>query len=265
MTPESRKTDVLAQTVGDELVIYDEQTHEAHHLSRTAAVVWRLADGQRSAAAIAAELRAPGSAIGPISADLGETASEEIVAHALDELGRAGLLVRPFASLGEPMSRREMIGVTAALVPVVLSIVAPSPAMAQSVPITPLPGAFNFAPFNGTYTGNGAPGELNGCGLGARPITIALSINGTGPTAGVGTMTITHQGAAPFNVVPAVATVLSATSVRVQGNAPTPFTSLNNVVFTLNTPSGAAASGSQQISSTSPVCNSIYNLNASKP
>ena len=37
MTPQSRKEQLLTQRVGDELVIYDERTHEAHRLNRTAA------------------------------------------------------------------------------------------------------------------------------------------------------------------------------------------------------------------------------------
>jgi hypothetical protein len=35
MTPESRKTDLLAETVGDDLVIHDARSHEAHRRSPT--------------------------------------------------------------------------------------------------------------------------------------------------------------------------------------------------------------------------------------
>src|SRR5262245_5607588 len=93
MTPESRKIDLLAQTVGDELVIYDERTHEAHRLSATAALVWRLADGRRTIDEIARRLR---GSIDELASGSGGTAddetSEQIVEHAIAELSRAGLL-----------------------------------------------------------------------------------------------------------------------------------------------------------------------------
>jgi Coenzyme PQQ synthesis protein D (PqqD) len=57
MTPESRKEQLLTQRVGDELVIYDERTHEAHRLNRTAAAVWEQADGVRTVPELASSLR----------------------------------------------------------------------------------------------------------------------------------------------------------------------------------------------------------------
>lgn len=133
MTPESRRAQLLAQPVGDELVIYDERTNAAHRLNATAAHVWRLADGERSLQDLAAAL---GESLEPHDpAVLGDaSASEELVRLALTELDRAGLLVRGLPALGEPMTRREMMVVAAALVPVVASIVAPTPAMAQTPP-----------------------------------------------------------------------------------------------------------------------------------
>ena len=53
MKPESRKEQLLAQPVGKELVVYDKQTHTAHRLNQTAALVWRLADGRRTTAELA--------------------------------------------------------------------------------------------------------------------------------------------------------------------------------------------------------------------
>ena len=123
MRPESRREQLLAQSVGDELVIYDERTHEAHHLSPTAAQVWRHADGERDVADLASALRlsiaaAPGEEV-PLPDD---AESLELVRLALVELDRAGLLARAVPDLAvfaEPMSRRQMLGVTAALVPIV--------------------------------------------------------------------------------------------------------------------------------------------------
>ncbi len=64
--------------------------------------------------------------------EVGDQESEELVRLALDNLDRAGLLVRGLPAINEPMSRRQMLVVAAALVPVVASIVAPTPAEAQT-------------------------------------------------------------------------------------------------------------------------------------
>jgi hypothetical protein len=130
MTPQSRKEQLLTQRVGDELVVYDERTHEAHRLNRTAAEVWEQADGARTVPELASSLRQSLAAEG--GAAVGDQESEELVRLALDNLDRAGLLVRGLPAINEPMSRRQMLVVAAALLPVVASIVAPTPAMAQS-------------------------------------------------------------------------------------------------------------------------------------
>lgn len=130
MTPQSRKEQLLTQRVGDELVVYDEQTHEAHRLNRTAAEVWEQADGARTVPELASSLRQSLAAEG--GTEVGDQESEELVRLALDNLDRAGLLVRGLPAINEPMSRRQMFVVAAALVPVVASIVAPTPAQAQT-------------------------------------------------------------------------------------------------------------------------------------
>ena len=136
MTPQSRKQQILTQRVGDELVIYDERTNEAHRLNATAAHVWEAADGARTVPELADDLRTTLASDGrTIEADESET----LVQLALEDLGRAGLLQQGIASISEPMTRRQMLVVTAALLPVVASIVAPTPAMAQSHFKPPVP------------------------------------------------------------------------------------------------------------------------------
>ena len=130
MTPQSRKEQLLTQRVGDELVVYDERTHEAHRLNRTAAEVGAQADGARTVPELASSLRESLAAGGETA--VGDQESEELVRLALDDLGRAGLLVRGLPAINEPMSRRPMLVVASAIFPVVASIVAPTPAMAQS-------------------------------------------------------------------------------------------------------------------------------------
>jgi hypothetical protein len=116
------------------------RTHEAHHLSQTAARVWHLADGERDLPDLASALReSVASATDGDAVTLDDATSLELARLALSELDRAGLLARALpdlAVLGEPMSRRQMLGVTAALLPVVASIVAPTPAMAATCQAT---------------------------------------------------------------------------------------------------------------------------------
>lgn len=265
MNPESRKTQLLAQTVGDDLVIYDERTHEAHRLSATAAVVWQAADGHAEISDLAAALRAAVARLGDRTA-LDDDTSQELARLAIAELDRAGLLVERMPALSESMSRREMIGVTAALLPVVLSIVAPTPSMAQTTTVPPPSPLFNFGRFNGLYSGNGAPGTPNICGFGARPVTVNLNITGIGQTVGSGSLIIIHTGATTFTTSPANATVLSPTSISVTGaGTGGGFTTQNSFTFTLTgTGTAATVSGAQQLAF--PECGTTpYNITGSKP
>jgi len=122
MKPLARREGLLIRELPDELLVYDQADHRAHCLNRTAATVFRHADGTRTAAEIA-RLVAPEGADG-----------EPAVAEALARLAEAGLLERrpPLAS----PSRREAlrrVGLGAAvLLPAVASVVVPSPAEAAA-------------------------------------------------------------------------------------------------------------------------------------
>lgn len=138
MTPASRRDQLLLQPVGDDLVVYDERTHKAHRLNATAALVWQRADGERAVHDLAADLRCVLQASdGPQGSAVDEETSEELVRLALEELDRAGLLIRALPAVNELMTRRKMITVAAALLPVVASIMTPTPAMAQFTPRPP--------------------------------------------------------------------------------------------------------------------------------
>jgi hypothetical protein len=112
----------------DELLVYDLDTHRAVCLNSTAAEVWRLCDGRRTAADIR----------GALEKSCGGPVPEELVWLALEQLGRDNLLdtrpARPAELAG--LSRREMlrrVGLAAAVaLPAVSSIVAPTPAEASS-------------------------------------------------------------------------------------------------------------------------------------
>jgi hypothetical protein len=131
-----RAETVHVEQLGEELCIYDWQRKEVHALNATAAQVWQQCDGQTSPAQIAARLQA----------HLDTPHAEELVWLSLHRLEKAHLLERAVVrgSGHTVLSRRQFLkamGVAAALLPVVRSIVAPAPVAAQSpVPTsTPLP------------------------------------------------------------------------------------------------------------------------------
>jgi hypothetical protein len=125
--PRARQGGLVVRDLGDEVVVYDLESHRGHCLNRTAALVWRSCDGRRTTAAIVAQ----------VGRELGVPASEGLVRYALRRLRDARLL-EP-ASRGEAtLTRRELarrIG-QAALLPVVLSLLAPRPSEAASCPCT---------------------------------------------------------------------------------------------------------------------------------
>jgi hypothetical protein len=126
--PTARTEGIVVRELPDEVLVYDLGTHKAVCLNSTAAAVWRLCDGRRTGEEIRRALeKSAGGAV-----------PEELVWLALEQLGKDGLLEarppRPAALAG--ITRREMIrrvGLGAAVtLPVVASIVAPTPADASS-------------------------------------------------------------------------------------------------------------------------------------
>jgi hypothetical protein len=124
MKPVARRAGLLIRELPDELLVYDRKEHRAHCLNRTAAVVFRNADGTRTVADLALLLAPEGA----------RAAGESVVAEALARLAEAGLLEGGPAP--RRWSRREMVrrvGLGAAiLLPVVASVVAPTPAEAAT-------------------------------------------------------------------------------------------------------------------------------------
>jgi hypothetical protein len=126
MKPRARRSGLLLRELPDELLVYDLERHHAHCLNRTAALVFRHADGSRAPAELVRLL--------------GPNASGEIVTLALGQLAAAGLLEPPQGEgehVGaERISRREgarRIGLAAALLlPAVATIVAPTPVEAAA-------------------------------------------------------------------------------------------------------------------------------------
>jgi hypothetical protein len=123
--PRARKDGLLEEAVGEELLLYDRNSHTAHCLSPIAAAVWRHCDGEHD------------------PTDLAELTgvSESLVADALQELRAKDLLAAeptltqnpvPGISRREAIGRVARIGAAAAGASLIVSTTAATPAMASS-------------------------------------------------------------------------------------------------------------------------------------
>lgn len=126
--PLARKEGLVVEQLPDEMLVYDLDSDRAHCLNETAAFVWQRCDGRRTTSDIARQL----------GKKVNATVDEKVVWLALDQLDRSNLLSRR-PVMQPPMTglnRRQMVralGLAAIVaVPVVTSIVAPSPAQAAS-------------------------------------------------------------------------------------------------------------------------------------
>jgi hypothetical protein len=127
--PISRHDDIVTESLGAETIVYDKTSHRAHSLNQTVALVWASADGERSVDQIAEILHR----------ELGIPADRDVVLMALQELAEAELLEKPAETASNLMTRRQlarklaMVGASAAVVPLVATVLAPTPAMASSI------------------------------------------------------------------------------------------------------------------------------------
>jgi len=128
MKPVARRDGLLTRELKDELLVYARDEHRAHCLNRTAATVFRNADGTRTVADLALLLAPQGN----------PAAGEAVVGEALARLAEAGLLEDGPDAAG--WSRREAVrrvGIGAAiLLPAIVSVVAPTPAEAAATCVT---------------------------------------------------------------------------------------------------------------------------------
>jgi hypothetical protein len=125
--PVARTEGLLVESVGEETVIYDLNTKEAHCLKSLAAAVFSYANGSNTTEDIA-ELAAY---------RLGTPVSAADVADAVSQLEGCALLDSPLA-VRDGLSRREAvgkfakIGVVATATPLIASVLAPAAALAGS-------------------------------------------------------------------------------------------------------------------------------------
>jgi hypothetical protein len=123
--PRARQDGLLEEAVGEELLLYDQDSHTAHCLSPIAACVWRHCDGEHDLAGLA-------QLVGT---------SEDLVAGALHELREKELLdtepaltqsTIPGESRREAIVRTARYGAAAAAGSMIVSATAATPAMAES-------------------------------------------------------------------------------------------------------------------------------------
>jgi len=126
--PRARKDGLIVQNLPDETLVYDLERDRAHCLNQTAAFVWQHCDGRSNAKEIARAL----------NHTIQQPVDEKLVWLAIDHLGRSHLLTEAPALPPHVagLNRREVmraLGLSAAVaIPVVASIVAPTPAQAAT-------------------------------------------------------------------------------------------------------------------------------------
>ena len=127
--PKAREDGLIVREMADEVLIYDTTCDRATALNPFAALVWAACDGVSDNLAITARLRA----------ENGSASTADDVDQALTLLDKAHLLDRstvPAAAVVAAASRRKFIGQTglaaALAVPVITSILAPTPAQAAT-------------------------------------------------------------------------------------------------------------------------------------
>jgi hypothetical protein len=127
VVPRARKAGLVVRDLNDEVLVYDLERDKAHSLNASAAFVWKKCNGRRTVSDVAQQM----------SKEFKSPADDQAVWLALDQLSKFHLLdekvTRP---AGMPrISRRDMMRVGAAAafaLPVVISIVAPTAANAQT-------------------------------------------------------------------------------------------------------------------------------------
>lgn len=127
-TPLSRKTDLVVQSLENDLLVYNNQNNKAFCLNQTSAAVWNACDGFSTIEEITKK----------VSQQMNSPVTKQLVWLALEQLQKEDLLAKDndFAIDFGGLSRREVIrkvGLTTMVaLPVISALIAPSAAMAAS-------------------------------------------------------------------------------------------------------------------------------------
>ena len=123
--PRARQDALLEETVGEELLLYDQNSHTAHCLSPIAACVWRHCDGEHDIAELAL---LTGVSEGLVTGTLHELREKDL----LDAEPGLMLSTVPGESRREAIVRVGRYGAAAAAGSMIVSATAATPAMASS-------------------------------------------------------------------------------------------------------------------------------------
>ena len=145
--PAVRTSDIVIQNLNNEILIYDLKNHQAYHLNETSAAIYQSCNGNTTFDELKNRTEF----------------TDELIFLALDQFKAQNLLVESenYSSVFEGLSRREVIrkiGLsTITVLPLVLSITAPTPAAAAS-------SCPSINPCNPAITiPRGCPCEQNNC------------------------------------------------------------------------------------------------------
>jgi hypothetical protein len=126
--PVVRKDQLICEDVSEECVIYDSRQKRAHHLNSTLTWIWRRCDGNTSIDSLAADCER----------QFNITNGFHVVLTGLEQLDARDLLEHPIDITGvmaaetTAVSRRAVVATGSVLMPLVVSILAPTPAAAKS-------------------------------------------------------------------------------------------------------------------------------------
>ncbi len=163
--PRAREQGLVVEQLDDELLVFDTENSRAHSLNAATSKVWRACDGERDIEALRAQCE--------LDRDAVKLALELLQEAALVDEAAPGVTRRL-------MLRKSLIaGASAGVaVPAIISITAPTPAMAASggVPdLTLSPGELVNPDFNGTKVY-----EYNSFGAGPFTQQFTVTNGGTG-------------------------------------------------------------------------------------
>jgi Coenzyme PQQ synthesis protein D (PqqD) len=121
--PRALQSELLKKSVGDQLILYDQENNSLHSLNQTAAVIWSLCNGERTVAEIAAQA----------SKELGVIVDDSVVWFTLEQLHESGLLAEPsteqtaLAGVSRrTLGRRAAAVAAGVLLPTIVSVNVPS-------------------------------------------------------------------------------------------------------------------------------------------
>jgi len=120
--PLNKKDFIVVEESPNEALLYDSAKNKLHVLTPVATTVWKSCDGKTSVSEITRKLKA----------DLNNELGEDVTWLALEELGKNGLLENSVNIPRNSVSRRALIKTLAVSLPLVTTMIAPSPARAQS-------------------------------------------------------------------------------------------------------------------------------------